>query len=326
MAKMMIAPRNGKRHYWYCWKDRNRCSTWKWTLLLPRKQPKGMQVVCVTLPEHDGKAVCRKRRWELVRNDPSWLFSYALRPDFTASPDWRAMFRIPFQMFQDVSSKVRLHVQRSSTSFRAPLLAEKKVAAFLMMASSSTYRRVANQLGMGPSSVHNAVRDVSRAVCTAYASSLALPTSTSEIASIMRGFQRIAGLPYCVGAIDGSHIPWKRCPRSQFYEYRCYKGFESIIIFALASSDRRIIYADIGNPGVLSDSTLYERSTLRFMLSTGQWCGADIPSLFIDGIEIRPYIMGDGAFSLSSQVMKTCSKAEMAKTPDLADSQLYPLE
>lgn len=257
------------------------------------------------------------RRWELVRNDPMWLFSYAMRPDFTTSADWRAMFRIPFQMFQEIVNKIRPNVQRSLTSFRPPLPAEKRIAAFLMMASSCTYRRVANQLGMGPSSVHTAVRDVSRAICSEFASNLSLPTSTSEIASIMKGFQQIAGLPYCVGAIDGSHIPWKRCPSSQFYEYRCYKGFESVIIFALASADRRIIYADIGSPGVMSDSTLYERSNLRKMMDSGQWCGSDIPSLFIDGIEVRPYIMGDGAFTLSSQLMKTCSKAEMAKSQDL---------
>eukprot|EP00171_Calliarthron_tuberculosum_P003968 IDg3968t1 len=270
-----------------------------------------------TMTERAGSRIGRKQL--VVRNDPDWLFRYAMRSDYIVSSDWRSMFRIPHPMFINVADKIRPDVQRSVTSFRLPVPSEKKLAAFLMTASNATYRRVASQLGMGPSTVMESVREVSRAICTLYSDYVKLPSTASEIGSLMNGFERIAGLPYCVGAIDGTHIPWKKCPASQFYEYRCYKGFESLILFALSSADRRIIYADIGAPGVLGDSTLFDRSKLKQKLFSRQWPGYFVPLLSIGDITVAPYIMGDGAFSLSKHVMKTCSKDEITSDPDLAE-------
>eukprot|EP00171_Calliarthron_tuberculosum_P002949 IDg2949t1 len=217
------------------------------------------------------------RSWLRVRNDPAWLFRFAMHPDYRHTSDWCAMFRISFELFERLSNELRPQIQKSTNPFRVPLPAEK------------------------------------------YGHILRLPVSMSEIASVMNGFEAIAGLPYCVGAIDGTHIPWKKCPKSQHYEYRCYKGFESIVVLALSTAGRRIIYADVGNPGVHSDSTIFDRSRLKGLLSSGKWCCPDFPSLLIGIIEVRPYIMGDGAFKLSPSVMKTCSKDEIAANPHLAE-------
>lgn len=186
------------------------------------------------------------RKWLVERNEQDWLFRYAMSTDFLTSPDWRSMFRIPYDLFLTIADKIRPEVQRSPTNMRLPIPSEKKLAAFLMIASNATYRRVASQLGMGASTVLVCVLEVSRVICSSYSDSVQLPTTTSQIASLMEGFKCIAGLPYCVGAIDGTHIPWKNCPVEQYYEYRCYKKFQSFIMLALASSDRRIIYAALG--------------------------------------------------------------------------------
>lgn len=50
-----------------------------------------------------------------------------------------------------------------------------------------------------------------------------------------------------------------------------------------------------------------------------QWPGAIIPSLPIGNVQIRPYVMSDGAFPLSKYVMMTCSSAEIAANSDLAE-------
>lgn len=91
------------------------------------------------------------------------------------------------------------------------------------------------------------------------------------------------------------------------------------ILFALSTADRRFIYADVGNPGVLGDSTLFERSHLKSVLTTGEWCGETVPSLYIDGIEVRPYVISDCAFSLPKHVMKTSSKDELRANNELAE-------
>lgn len=32
---------------------------------------------------------------------------------------------------------------------------------------------------------------------------------------VMRGFESIAGLAYCTGAIEGTNIRWHNCPKDQ---------------------------------------------------------------------------------------------------------------
>ena len=155
----------------------------------------------------------------------------------------------------------------------------RKLPAFLMADSSSTYSRAANQLGLGISTTYEIVRDVPRALCVTHRDELTLPTTVSEISRIMKGFQNISGLPFCVGAVDDSHIPWRACPKHLYYEYRCYNGYKSIVLFALSSSDRRIIYADVGQPGVLGDSMNFEQSKLYELLQACGWSGASVPSL-----------------------------------------------
>ncbi len=54
------------------------------------------------------------------------------------------------------------------------------------------------------------------AVGDCYRDSIALPKTETEIGKIMKGFKDIAGLPYCVGSIDRSHVNWTACPSDQY--------------------------------------------------------------------------------------------------------------
>lgn len=87
----------------------------------------------------------------------------------------------------------------------------------------------------------------------------------------------------------------------------------------MASADRRFLYADVGYPGVLSDSTIFERSKLREMIHSEQWPGPIVPTLQVGSVGIRPYIIGDGAFSLSKYMMKTSFQQEVSADADLLE-------
>ena len=99
------------------------------------------------------------------------------------------------------------------------------VAAYLMYTGKSTCQAVASQLGVGPSSVSSIVKELSRKIGSHFQNSMQCSTGETELASIMRGFEKMVGLLYCCGAVDGSHIRWVACPDEQFYEYCCYKGY-----------------------------------------------------------------------------------------------------
>ena len=149
-----------------------------------------------------------------------------------------------------------------------------------------------------------------------YRSIIALPKSYSDLSKTMSGFRKIAGLPYCAGAIDGSHVRWHNCPISQYYEYRCFKRYPSVVIFAVCDVTRRFLYADVCLPGVLSDGSLWGRSRLKSLIESGEWFGSDISSLIIDGVNVRPYLIGDCAFPLGKNMMNTTTKTQQKTDSD----------
>ena len=63
-----------------------------------------------------------------------------------------------------------------------------------------------------------AVHEVIRKICQEFKDAASFPTSNNDVRSAMNGFKSIVGLPYCVGAIDGTHIPWLMCPSNQYYD------------------------------------------------------------------------------------------------------------
>ena len=176
-----------------------------------------------------------------------------------------------------------------------------------MYTGNATCEAVASQLGISESSVSNILKEVSRAKWSQFQDCVHFP----KYASVMKGFEEIAGLPYYFAAVEGSHIKWLVCPDEQFYEYRCYKRYPSIVLFDVSPADRRFIYVDVGRPGGLGDATIYSMSTLKNNIEWNVCLGDDVPSLFIAGVPIRPYLIVDCAFALDVHLIKSCSQAEM---------------
>ena len=101
------------------------------------------------------------------------------------------------------------------------------------------------------------MHEVGKEICDGYRDYISFLTELGDVHGAMEGFKEIAGLPYCVGAIDGTHIRRPMCPEAQFFGYRCYKNFASIVLFACCTADRRFTFVDIGKPGVLGDSSIF---------------------------------------------------------------------
>lgn len=156
----------------------------------------------------DNRGGTKGRKWVRVRNATTWIFDYALRPEFRDSISWRAIFRVPYTVFSDIVTAIGPDITRSVTRFRPPLSPELKVAAFLMYTGGASCAAVGTRLGIGPSTVNNAVKPVSCPICSSLGNHVSFPTSEYELASIMSGIEDIRGLPYCIGAIDGTHVKW----------------------------------------------------------------------------------------------------------------------
>ncbi|CAM4565488.1 unnamed protein product [Caretta caretta] len=93
---------------------------------------------------------------------------------------------------------------RKDMSLRAALMVEKQVAiAVWKLATPDSYRSVANQFGVGKSTVGIMLMQVCRAINRIL---LRRTVTLGNVHDIVPGFGQMA-FPNCGGAIDGTHIP-----------------------------------------------------------------------------------------------------------------------
>lgn len=85
------------------------------------------------------------------------------------------------------------------------------MAAFLTYLGECTKKHVAAQLGMGASTIVAVVEEVARLLHAYFKDETTFHMDEIDVCRSMMGSNKIAGLPNCVGAIGGSHIPWHRC-------------------------------------------------------------------------------------------------------------------
>ena len=111
-----------------------------------------------------------------------------------------------------------------------------------------------------------------------------------------------------MGDLDGKHVRVK-APPNQGSNYYNYKGFHSIVLFALVDAHCRFIFIDVGCNGRAHDSAVYKESYLYKKLQSGQ-LNIPMPSA-LKGQHIKtPYFfIGDDAFPLTSNLMKPFSRS-----------------
>ncbi|KAG0718518.1 putative nuclease HARBI1 [Chionoecetes opilio] len=94
---------------------------------------------------------------------------------------------------------------------------------------------IADTADMSKASVCRCVQRVTRAIARIAPRHIKCPTPTEEIAQ-MQAFSRIAGMPGCIGCIDGTLIPIKSPGGDAAELYRCRKDFFAFNIMAVCTS------------------------------------------------------------------------------------------
>ena len=119
-----------------------------------------------------------------------------------------------------------------------------------------------------------------------------MPEEKEQWDRIASDFEMLWNFPQCCGAIDGKHIAVKQPPRSgtSFYNY---KGFYSIVLFAMVDADYNFIYFDIGRNGSANDAQIFNNSSLASML---QHRRNNFPEDHV--------VVGDSIFALKPYLMK----------------------
>lgn len=87
--------------------------------------------------------------------------------------------------------------------------------------------------------------------------------------------------------------------------------FEHLFV-SVFKAERNFTYAYIVRPSVFDEKSVFQQSKLHRYIKRVECLSQDISPLEIGGVVILPYLIGDCAYTFSSQMMKTFSEAEQA--------------
>ena len=110
---------------------------------------------------------------------------------------------------------------------------EKRVAiALWFLATPAEYRTIAHLFGVARSTVCEIVHKTCQAIVTVLLRKYIKFLSVEQVNSAVDGFKTKWGVPQCVGAINGSHIPIS-APALNHTHYYNHKGWYSVVLQSL---------------------------------------------------------------------------------------------
>ncbi|XP_029965215.1 protein ANTAGONIST OF LIKE HETEROCHROMATIN PROTEIN 1-like [Salarias fasciatus] len=197
---------------------------------------------------------------------------------------------------------MRPFMEQRDTAFRSCVPLRKRVAiALWKLATGSEYRGIAHLFDVSRSVACRCVQEFCGAAQRALVPELVGVPDENKFRELAAYFESRWGLPHCVGAIDGSHIPII-APTDFHSDYFNRKGWHSIILQAVVDGEGCFWNAFAGQPESMHDARVLRLSRL--------WERASQGTLFpnhtrdIGGIRAGHYMLGDSAYPLQKWLLK----------------------
>ncbi|XP_021339754.1 putative nuclease HARBI1 [Mizuhopecten yessoensis] len=161
---------------------------------------------------------------------------------------------MPPDMFDEIVQRLTPRLTKQTTNFRVPLDPGMKVAITLRhLASGAKYHDMQYAWRVPHNTISKVVREVCEAIIEEYLEEQMSPPTTEEgWRQLLDDWYQRWNFPHVVGAVDGKHVACKAPPNSGS-EYYNYKGFFSVILFAMVTSDYKVLWVDVSGNGSASD-------------------------------------------------------------------------
>ncbi|XDV26008.1 hypothetical protein PO909_029822 [Leuciscus waleckii] len=195
-----------------------------------------------------------------------------------------------------------LRMSKDTFLYLCRRLQPKRIAiALWKLATNSEYRSISHLFGVGVATVCHCVHDFCSSVEKVLMQEVIQLPNSEKLKEMATYFECRWGLPQCVGAFDGSHIPILG-PEEYHIEYFNRKGWHSIILQAVVDGRGLFWNVFLGAPGNLHDARVLRLSGLWDLVDRGLL----LPDVTknICGHDVGYYVLGDAAYPLKSWLMK----------------------
>lgn len=211
-------------------------------------------------------------------------------------------FRVSPETFDYICRRLGCKIGRQDTNYRLSIPVRKRVGiALWKLATNCEYRTLSHLFGVGISTVLNSVRDFCDAVITVLLPVHIPVPDENAFEEMANYFHTRWGVPQCVGAIDGSHIPII-APEEYASDFFNRKGWHSIILQGVVNGKGIFWDVCVGFAGSVHDARVLRQSELWEKLGDGQILNRHTKN--IAGHDIGQFLIGDPAYPLQKWLMK----------------------
>ena len=185
---------------------------------------------------------------------------------------------------------------------RKAISVERRLAVTLwFLATPCEYRTIAHLFGIARSTVCEIVQETCNAIVKVLLNKyIEFPTG-DKLDELVDGFKTKWGVPQCVGAVDGCHIPISS-PAMNRTDYYNRKGWYSMILHGIVDHSYRFIDINVGWPGSVHDARVFAHSSIYKNITDNNFLPDK--SITLNGVNIPLYLIGDSAYSLQTWLMK----------------------
>ena len=172
------------------------------------------------------------------------------------------------------------------------------------LTTGSTFTDLHYYYRLGISTIRKIVLEVCQQIWNKLKDEYLHEPSRQEWVDIATNYENNSHFPHCIGSVDGKHIRVQKFRRSGSMNLN-YKHFFSIVLMAIADSDYKFIYVDVGAYGKDCDSSVFKETVFWRKLCDGS---LDIPKPSKTHpmySEDMPYVLvADEAFALHDNLLR----------------------
>ena len=196
--------------------------------------------------------------------------------------EFRKRTRVSYITFRFLCERLGPYLKKEDTRFRVSVPVQERIAMSLhRLGSGDGLQSIGDLYGVHKSTLSKIVREFCRAVRKYLQPVLVQTPNESQFRVIASRFEQLHGIPYIIGAIDGSHIP-VLAPVIGGEDYYCRKSFHSAILQGIVGPDCMFWDYEFGWAGSLHDWAVFQVTRI------GRGC--------IEG-KFQPYkLIGDAAY------------------------------
>ena len=183
---------------------------------------------------------------------------------------YHKVIRFKFK-FQDLLRKVEPAITKKSIHLRQPINAgERHGVTMWFLATGEAYRSLGFQFRIHYTKIGEFIPEVLDAIYNALKEDyFKMPSTQEEWMELATETERKWNFPNAIAAVDGKHIAIKK-PALSGSSYYNYKGFDSIVLLVFVDHDYKILYADVGAQGRISDGGVYRDCSFNSCLPKGE--------------------------------------------------------